>query len=181
MNKREINFMGKRKFALLFSAILLVASIASLAVKGLVLGLDFTGGTLVEVEYQQAPVIADVRNQLLDAGYEKLVVQNFGSDTSILVRLSQDFNDKVGQEVVGVLNASGSEVKLKRAEYVGAQVGEELREQGGLGMLFALGVVMLYVAFRFQLKFSLEHPYERDGNFLEYDQKQQSCHLASNR
>ena len=153
--KNQIDFMGKRKIAAIFSIILLVASIASLSVKGLALGLDFTGGTLVEVEYEQAPNLESVRGQLLSAGYEKLVVQNFGAATSVLVRLSEGFNDKVGLEVVSSLSANGENVTLKRAEFVGAQVGEELREQGGLGLLLALGMVMLYVAMRFQLKFSV--------------------------
>jgi preprotein translocase subunit SecF len=151
----NFDFMGKRKIAAVFSLLLVVISLGSLAVKGLVLGLDFTGGTLVEVEYAQAPKIDDVRQQLFEAGYDKLTVQNFGAETSVLVRLSQGFSDKVGEEVLTALQAGGASVSLKRAEYVGAQVGEELREQGGLGLLFALGVVMLYVAMRFQLKFSV--------------------------
>lgn len=155
ITNKQIDFMGKRKIAAAFSIILLLASIGSLAVKGLALGLDFTGGTLVEVEYQQAPDLEEVRQQLISAGYSKLVVQNFGADTSVLVRLSQGFSDTVGDEVATSLAASGEALELKRAEFVGAQVGEELREQGGLGLLLALGIVMLYVAMRFQLKFSI--------------------------
>lgn len=151
----QIDFMGKRKIAAVISILLLLASIVSLGVKGLHLGLDFTGGTLVEVEYEKAPDLADVRAQLIEQGYEKLVVQNFGADTSVLVRLSQGFNDQVGNEVANALASSGAAVQLKRAEFVGAQVGEELREQGGLGLLLALGIVMLYVAVRFQYKFSI--------------------------
>jgi preprotein translocase subunit SecF len=155
VKKQVIDFMGKRKIAVALSALLLIASIGSLAVNGLQLGLDFTGGTLVEVEYAQAPNLEEVRQQLNAAGYEKLVVQNFGADTSVLVRLSQGFNDKVGAEVASALAESGASLELKRAEFVGAQVGEELREQGGLGLLLALGIVMLYVAVRFQFKFSV--------------------------
>lgn len=150
-----IDFMGKRKLAGALSILLLLASIGSLAFQGLQLGLDFTGGTLVEVEYEQAPDLEAVRKTLNDAGYEKLVVQNFGADTSVLVRLSQGFNDKVGLEVSNTLASTGEAVELKRSEFVGAQVGEELREQGGLGLLLALGIVMLYVAVRFQFKFSV--------------------------
>jgi len=153
--KNQIDFMGKRKIAAVFSIILIVAAIASLSIKGLALGLDFTGGTLVEVEYAEAPNLENVRKQLISSGYEKLVVQNFGAATSVLVRLSEGFNDKVGLEVISSLSANGANVTLKRAEFVGAQVGEELREQGGLGLLLALGMVMLYVALRFQLKFSI--------------------------
>lgn len=154
-NEKVIDFMGMRKIAATISIVAILVSIISLSVKGLEFGLDFTGGTLVEVEYHQAPKLSDVRQTLISAGYEGVVVQNFGADTSVLVRLAQDFNDKVGQEVLGSLKASGANVELKRAEFVGAQVGEELREQGGLGLLFALGVVMLYVAMRFQFKFSV--------------------------
>lgn len=150
-----IDFMGKRKIAAALSIAILLASIVSLGVKGLALGLDFTGGTLVEVEYETAPNLEEVRQTLLTAGYEKLVVQNFGAATSVLVRLSEGFNDKVGLEVVNTLASTGQEVTLTRAEFVGAQVGEELREQGGLGLLLALGLVMFYVAVRFQFKFSV--------------------------
>jgi len=154
MNK-QIDFMGKRRIAAAFSILFILVSIASLSYKGLALGLDFTGGTLVEVEYEVAPDLEKVRKQLNTAGYEKLVVQNFGAATSVLVRLSESFNDKVGLEVVASLSSAGQKVSLKRAEFVGAQVGEELREQGGLGLLLALSIVMLYVAMRFQLKFSI--------------------------
>jgi len=150
-----INFMGKRKLAAIFSIVMLIASLGSLATKGLQLGLDFTGGTLVEVEYAEAPDLEAVRSTLNEAGYDKLVVQNFGADTSVLVRLSQGFDDKVGLDVLAALTATGAEVSLERAEFVGSQVGEELREQGGLGLLLALGIVMIYVALRFQFKFSV--------------------------
>ena len=151
----QIDFMGKRKLAALFSITLLILSIASLSIKGLNLGLDFTGGTLVELEYQVAPNLEEVRAQLLDSGYANVVVQNFGASTSVLVRLAESFNDTVGLEVATALGSKGEAVTLTRAEFVGAQVGEELREQGGLGLLLALGLVMIYVALRFQFKFSV--------------------------
>ena len=152
---KQIDFMGKRKIAAIFSIILLLVSIGSIAFKGLNLGLDFTGGTLIEVEYTVAPNLEDVRVQLSNSGYENPVVQNFGASTSVLVRLAESFNDKVGLEVISSLTSSGETVELKRSEFVGAQVGEELREQGGLGLLLALGLVMIYVALRFQFKFSV--------------------------
>ncbi len=155
MDIKQIDFMGKRKVAAALSILLLIASIASMAINGLALGLDFTGGTLVEVEYAEPASLPKIREQLNEAGYEKLVVQNFGADTSVLVRLSQGFSDTVGAEVTATLAADGTNVQLKRAEFVGAQVGEELREQGGLGLLLALGLVMVYVALRFQFKFSV--------------------------
>ena len=151
----QIDFMGKRKLAAIFSITLLLVSIGSIAFKGLNLGLDFTGGTLIEIEYKAAPNLEDVRVQLMNSGYENAIVQNFGASTSVLVRLAESFNDKVGQEVITSLSSSGQAVELKRAEFVGAQVGEELREQGGLGLLLALGLVMIYVALRFQFKFSV--------------------------
>ena len=152
---KQIDFMGKRKLAAVLSIVLLLISIGSLATKGLNLGLDFTGGTLIEVEYSKAPNLEDVRVLLLDSGYENVVVQNFGAATSVLVRLAESYNDKVGLQVASALASSGDSLELKRAEFVGAQVGEELREQGGLGLLLALGLVMIYVALRFQFKFSV--------------------------
>jgi preprotein translocase subunit SecF len=153
--KTDINFMGKRKIAFAFSLTLVIISIIALATRGLSLGLDFTGGTLVEMEYKNPPNLPQVRSLLSDAGYKHFVVQNFGSERSVLVRLSKGFNDKIGEQVVSVLSKDGAGVQLKRAEFVGSQVGDELREQGGLGLLLALAVVMVYVAMRFQLKFSL--------------------------
>ncbi|HBD23403.1 MAG TPA: protein translocase subunit SecF [Oceanospirillaceae bacterium] len=151
-----INFMAFRKIALALSVTLMVVAAASLAINKLQFGLDFTGGTLIEVGYEQAPDLVAVRSQLQTAGFDDAVVQNFGSELDVLVRLGQAFNDKVGESVLAVLQAgSASDVELRRSEYVGAQVGEELTEQGGLGMLVALAIVMLYVAFRFQLKFSV--------------------------
>ncbi len=158
MSAKELNwdFMGKRKIAAVISILLVVASIASLVINKLSFGLDFTGGTLVEVSYKESANVATIRNQLEEAGYLSPTVQHFGADTEVLVRLPQGFSPEVGEEVIAVLSEQGKfDVELRRSEFVGSQVGEELREQGGLGMLFALAVVMLYVTFRFQLKFSL--------------------------
>ncbi len=158
MSAKELNldFMGKRKIAAVISILLVVASIASLVINKLSFGLDFTGGTLVEVSYKESANVATIRNQLEEAGYISPTVQHFGADTEVLVRLPQGFSPEVGEEVIAVLSEQGKfDVELRRSEFVGSQVGEELREQGGLGMLFALAVVMLYVTFRFQLKFSL--------------------------
>lgn len=149
------NFMGLRKVFGIFSILLMLASIASLAVNGLRFGLDFTGGSLVEVGYEQSADLNLVRQQLSAAGYQDAVVQNFGSSTDVLIRLGETHDPKLGDKVVEALKADGSVVELRRNEYVGAQVGEELREQGGLGMLLALAMIMVYLAFRFQLKFSL--------------------------
>jgi preprotein translocase subunit SecF len=150
-----IDFMGKRKIASVLSILMLIASIASLSMNGLKFGLDFTGGTLIEVEYAEAPSLSAIRTQLENAEYSNFVVQNFGRPSDVLIRMQSDKAD-LGNEVLAVLNAeTSSSIVLRRTEYVGPQIGEELRERGGLGMLIALIVVMLYVAARFQYKFSV--------------------------
>lgn len=150
------NFMGLRKLATLFSGLLLVISIASMAVQGLNFGLDFTGGSLVEVGYEKDADISKIRGQLEAAGFKSPVVQTFGAANDVLIRLGADHDPKLGDKVVAALQVGeGQQIELRRNEYVGAQVGEELREQGGLGLLLALLMIMIYVAFRFQLKFSI--------------------------
>lgn len=154
--QKVINFMGQRKIAAVFSILLIIGSIASLAVNGLQFGLDFTGGTQIEVGYKEPAKLEQVRAQLESAGFEKAVVVHFGSETEVLVRLQQGFNEGLGEAVVNALQqGSGADIELRRTEFVGPQVGEELRDDGGLGMLFALVVVMVYVAMRFQFKFSV--------------------------
>jgi preprotein translocase subunit SecF len=153
---RVYNFMGVRKLALALSAILLLVSIASLALNGLKFGLDFTGGSLVEVGYEQTVNLEDVRQQLRDSGFPEAVVQTFGSSRDILIRLQVDHDPQLGEKVLAALRAGAEQnIELRRNEFVGSQVGEELREQGGLGMLLALFMIMIYLAFRFQFKFSL--------------------------
>ena len=149
------NFMGLRKVLAAISIALMLASVASLAVNGLRFGLDFTGGSLVEVGYQESANLGQIREQLATAGYLDAVVQNFGSSTDVLIRLGETHDPKLGDKIVEALKVDGAELEFRRNEYVGAQVGEELREQGGLGMLLALGMIMIYLAFRFQFKFSL--------------------------
>lgn len=153
---KNFNFMGLRKIAAGLSIVVLLISVASLAMNGLKFGLDFTGGSLVEVGYEQSPDLNEIRGKLQSAGYEDAVVQTFGSPVDILIRLGQSHDPKLGDQVLSVLETGeDQELTLRRNEYVGAQVGEELREQGGLGLLLALFMVMVYVAFRFQLKFSV--------------------------
>ncbi|HSG03613.1 MAG TPA: protein translocase subunit SecF [Marinobacterium sp.] len=149
------NFMGPRKLLAAFSGLLLLISVASLAINGLRFGLDFTGGSLVEVGYEEAADLNAIRGQLVDAGFNDAVVQTFGASTDVLIRLGETHDPKLGDKVVEALTTEGINVELRRNEYVGAQVGEELREQGGLGMLLALAMIMVYLAFRFQFKFSL--------------------------
>ena len=157
MTNLNFDFMKLRNTAMVISAILLLLSVGSLATKGLNFGLDFTGGTLLEVSYQQPANIQEIRTQLEDSGFPGSTVQNFGSETEVLIRMSEAYRDTLGAEVLEALRASGgaNEVELRRSEFVGSQVGEELRDQGGLALLMALFVVMLYVAFRFQFKFSV--------------------------
>ncbi|TFH86984.1 protein translocase subunit SecF [Billgrantia azerbaijanica] len=152
---RQFDFMGQRRIAFAFSAALIVISLASLLFQGLSLGLDFTGGTLVEVRYAAAPSLDAVRQALEGAGFRDVAVQTFGASTEVLIRLQQAFDPDVGEQVVELLRNQGDSVELVRAEFVGAQVGDQLRDQSGLGLLTALGIVMLYVAFRFQYKFAL--------------------------
>ena len=153
---KVINFMGQRMIAAVFSAVLLLGSIGSLAINGLNWGLDFTGGTLVEVHYSDTAPLNEIRDTLEGGGFAGAVVVSFGSDRDVLIRLPQGYSDKDGARLLEQLQgAYGGQVELRRIEFVGPQVGEELRDQGGLAMLLALGLVMLYVAFRFQFKFSM--------------------------
>ncbi|MFT4518303.1 MAG: preprotein translocase subunit SecF [Halioglobus sp.] len=153
---KTINFMGQRKLALLFSAVLLIASIGSLTTSQLNWGLDFTGGTLVEVHYSESANLKAVRATLESEGYGGASVVSFGSDKDVLIRLPKGYSDQQGNELMGILQgAYDGKVELRRNEFVGPQVGDELREQGGLAMLLALGLVMLYIAFRFQFKFAV--------------------------
>ena len=151
----SINFMAGRQIAGLISVVAVLASIALLAINGLSFGLDFTGGSLVELEFVEAPALESVREILVNSGFPDAVVQAFGAPTDVVIRLAQDNAPKAGDDVIAALQAAGFQVELLRSEFVGSAVGEELREQGGLGLLLALGIVMLYVAFRFQFKFSV--------------------------
>ncbi|MFQ3287212.1 MAG: preprotein translocase subunit SecF [Porticoccaceae bacterium] len=149
------NFMGIRKYAVIFSAILLSVSAWSLYTQGLALGLDFSGGTQIEVGYEQPANVGELRDKLSAAGFNNPVVVHFGSETDVLIRLQGEPDQKLAEQIVEVLKGDGQQIELRRVDYVGPQIGEELREDGGLGMLTALAVVMLYVAIRFQLKFSI--------------------------
>ena len=155
METPSIDFMAGRKIVGILSIVAVIASIALLAMNGLSFGLDFTGGSLVELEFAKAPVLEAVRETLVNSGFPDAVVQAFGAPTDVVIRLAQDNAPKAGDDVFSALQAAGFQVELLRSEFVGSAVGEELREQGGLGLLLALGTVMLYVAFRFQFKFSV--------------------------
>lgn len=152
---KVIRFMSQRKLAAIFSLLLIIGSIASLATNGLKFGLDFTGGSQIEVGYQTPADVNAIRQQLVQAGFPDPVVVHFGSETDVLIRMQEDSDAELGDKVMDTLRADGSDVELRRVEFVGPQVGEELRDDGGIGMLFALAVVMIYVAMRFQFKFSV--------------------------
>lgn len=154
-----INFMGIRRFATMLSIALVVGSIALLGIRGLNFGLDFTGGTLVEVQFPEAIEPQAVRVQLERDGYENIIVQHFGTPRDLLVRVPPDLvgdEATIGDQLLRRLReAYGADVTLRRSEFVGPAVGDELREQGGLAMLAALVLVMIYVLFRFSGKFAI--------------------------
>lgn len=151
--EKTINFMGYRKIAAVISIALVIISIASLATRGLNLGLDFTGGTVLEFAFEEPANLEDLRGKVGTLGYEASVV-NYGTEKDVLMRIQSD-DKTIGPRIVESLQSSGSAVTLKRAEFVGPQIGEELRDKGGLALLAALIVVMMYVAIRFQFKFSV--------------------------
>ena len=153
---RKIPFMKYRKVAAIISAVLFSVSVLSLSFKGLSLGLDFSGGTLIEVTYEEPVELESIRNILIENDYEDSQVVNFGSNLDVLIKVAdKNGNSSIGENIFNLLNNSGLNGELKRVEFVGPQVGSELRDQGGLGMLVALFMILMYVAFRFQYKFAL--------------------------
>ena len=154
--KAKINFMNKRKPAMVFSLLLIILSIGSIATKGLNLGIDFTGGYLIEAGYQNDVNLDQVRTALANAEFKDAQVQNFGSSKDIIVRIAPrtDINKAtIGDNVLTVLKTtSDSEVEMRRVEFVGPQVGDELRDDGGIALLVALGGILIYISLRFQLK-----------------------------
>ncbi len=152
----NIDFMSWRKIALSASIILATVSILSLSLKQLNYGLDFTGGSLVELHYPKEIEVANIRQSLTNAGYEGAQVALFGSTQDVLIKLPGSVSDTLGAEIIQVLRQESSEdIVLRRVEYVGPQIGSELRDDGGLAMLLALGLMMLYIAFRFQSRFAV--------------------------
>ncbi|MDY7531089.1 protein translocase subunit SecF [Pseudomonas sp. Bout1] len=153
---RTINFMGVRNVAFGFTMVLTVLALFSWFHKGLNYGLDFTGGTLIELTYEKPADVSLVRSELVKAGYHEAIVQSFGATTDLLVRMPGE-DPQLGHQVAEALQKVGGDnpASVKRVEFVGPQVGEELRDQGGLGMLMALVGIMIYLAFRFQWKFGV--------------------------
>ena len=151
----NIDFMSWRKIALSVSIILATVSILSLSLKQLNYGLDFTGGSLVELHYPKEIEVANIRQSLTNAGYEGAQVALFGSTQDVLIKLPGSVSDTLGAEIIQVLRQESSEdIDLRRIEYVGPQIGSELRDDGGLAMLLALGLMMIYITFRFQSRFA---------------------------
>ena len=154
LNIPVIDFVGKRKFAMIFSAVLLVLSIASISFQGLKFGIDFTGGTLIELGYEKTADLEDIRLKLSEGDFKGTNVQYFGSDTEVLIQLEpQEVSSaKLSSSIIRML---GDGIDVRRVEFVGPKVGEELTNDGGLAMLYALIGILIYVAFRFEYRFSL--------------------------
>ncbi|HIG14874.1 MAG TPA: protein translocase subunit SecF [Gammaproteobacteria bacterium] len=182
--KREprIDFLGRRGLAGIVSAVLIVIGIVSLGVRGLAFGIDFTGGTLVEVAYEESVEASSVRDLIANAGFESALVQYFGTSKDILVRLPASAIENAAQvssrimvalrspyketlvtaasgDLQQCLSDNGTSgrcaVQMRRVEFVGPQVGEELTEKGGLAMLYALLGILIYVSWRFEWRFAI--------------------------
>lgn len=159
MFNKNINFIGNRNLFLIFSSILMIVAVASLAIKGLRLGIDFTGGTLIEVGYQETVNLDSLRDTLNKRGFADATVQNFGSAKDVLIRLkleegvsSADLSNKV---LDAINQGSKSPASLRRVEFVGPQVGDDLTEDGFLALLYSAIAILIYIAWRFEWKFSL--------------------------
>jgi preprotein translocase subunit SecF len=158
-HRTTIDFLGQRKLAVGLSLVLILASIVSFAVRGVNLGLDFTGGTVIEVAYAQPVGLDGVRQTLAQAGYPEAVVQHFGTARDVMVRIAprpEEASADLSTRVLRALqDATAERVEMRRVEFVGPQVGEELREDGGLAMLIALFGILIYVALRFEYRFAM--------------------------
>lgn len=159
-DKPNIDFLSRsrRSIAVGISILLVLISIASFAVRGLNLGIDFTGGVLLQVRYPQDADLTDIRSKLDDAGFERYIVQAFGTPTDVLVRLPPQLgadSNAIRDRLYGVLSGGDAGVELERVDLVSAQVGKELTEQGGLALIFTLMMIFIYVMFRFQWKFAM--------------------------
>ena len=160
LNKEpNLNFVGQRKLAARASIVAVLIAFAAIAINGLNFGIDFTGGTLVEVGYDDAADIESVRQTMASNGFPEAVVQHFGSTTDVLVRIAprEGINKaELSSQLEEILErAHGKELEMRRVEFVGPQVGEELREDGGLAMLIALAGILIYVSLRFEWRFAV--------------------------
>ena len=158
MKNIQFNFMGMRRVTSTVSALLIIFSVFTLSYQGLNLGIDFTGGTLVEVGYPEAVNLDKLRQSFSDSEFNDVAIQYFGSAKEILIRIppQQGLNSAdVSNKLLDLLSSNNFSAEMRRVEFVGPQVGEELREDGGLAMLYALLCIMVYIAFRFQMRFSV--------------------------
>ena len=158
--KTRIDFMRQRRLAFFLSTLLVIASIVSLALRGLNFGIDFTGGTVIEVGFEQPADVERIRALLEKDGLGSPVVQHFGTARDVLIRIPPQQKveqARLGEHVLELLRKAfpGQKVELRRVEFVGPQVGEELRDEGGLSILFALFGILVYVALRFEYRFAL--------------------------
>jgi len=172
--QKMINFVGIRKPAIILSTLLIIASIGSLMINGLNLGVDFTGGTVIEIGYPEATEVEPIRQALTKANYEVLV-QHFGTAKDVLIRITppkqteaekeaekaassseaKSKKSKIGDDVFAILKQSNPKITLRRVEFVGPQIGDELRDDGGIAMLLALAGILIYVTLRFEFRFSI--------------------------
>ncbi|WP_069470775.1 protein translocase subunit SecF [Candidatus Marithrix sp. Canyon 246] len=154
----KIDFMGKRSISMALSVLLMAVSIYSIFTQGLNLGLDFTGGTLVEVGYKEAAKLENIRKVLKENGFAEATVQNFGTSQDVLIRIGkheESKDDPLSSQILRILQAENKDVDMRRVEYVGPQIGKELVEKGGLAILYTLLAILIYVAFRFEYRFAL--------------------------
>ncbi|MEE9493084.1 MAG: protein translocase subunit SecF [Gammaproteobacteria bacterium] len=153
-----IDFMGKRKLAIAASIALMLISLGSLIVRGLEFGIDFTGGTLIEVGYPETVDLAGIRKTLVDVDFPEAQVQHFGSARDVLIRVAPEdgaANEQISEKILAALRAQSGDVDMRRVEFVGPQVGVELVEKGGLAMLYVIAAVLIYISLRFQWRFSV--------------------------
>ena len=150
----QINFMRPRKIASALSILLIVLSIFSLSFKGLNAGLDFTGGTLIEIKLSQSTNLEEIREVLGSKLEDDFQVSYFGSEQDVLIKIPGGSENNLSDEIVAALKNS-FQFDLRRKDFIGPQIGEELRDQGGLGILAAMLVMMVYIMFRFQFKFAI--------------------------
>lgn len=155
--KFNIDFMGKRRLAIVLSGLMIAVAIGSLIFRGLNLGIDFTGGTLIEVDYPQPVELEAVRSTLSDAGFEQAQAQHFGTSRDVLIRIAPREgreSAQLSEDVLAALRTQDANVEMRRVEFVGPQVGEELTEQGALAMIYALAGILIYIMIRFQWRFA---------------------------
>jgi preprotein translocase subunit SecF len=153
----SIDFMGRRNIAMVISGVLLIVAIGSLLTRGLNYGIDFTGGTLIEVGYPQAAELAEIRTILQENGYPQAQAQHFGTSRDVLIRIppsDEKASVKLSDDIMAALRSGNPDVEMRRVEFVGPQVGEELTEQGGLAIIYALIGILIYIMLRFHARFA---------------------------